>query len=204
MHPSLLETQEYRSKSRLDLRFAVLEKIKATLVFIPTLLWNMLLGRWLCVRNWWDRIDDTLIVGALPFGKDIEALSEEGVTCVVNTCAEYAGPVSAYEKFKIEQLRVPTVDFTHPSLDSVTRAVDFIENQTKDGGTVYVHCKAGRARSATVAMCWLIRHRGMTPEQAQTLLLEKRPHVNRFVYARPVVVEFYKNEQKRNEQKRNG
>ena len=196
--PSPFETQEYPSKSCLRLRFGVLEKIKATLVFVPTLLWNMLLGRWLRVRNWWDRIDETLIVGALPFEKDVEALSAEGVTCVVNTCAEYAGPVTAYEKFKIEQLRVPTVDFTHPSLESVTQAVEFIERQTKDGGTVYVHCKAGRARSATVAMCWLIRHRGMTPEQAQTLLLEKRPHTNRFVYARPVVVDFYKNEQSRN------
>ena len=171
------------------------EKIKATVVFVPTLIWNMLLGRWLRVRNWWDRIDDTLIVGALPFEKDVDPLSAEGVTCVVNTCAEYAGPVEAYKQHDIVQLRVPTVDFTHPSLESVNQAVDFIQQHTQNGGTVYVHCKAGRARSATVAMCWLIRHRGMSPEQAQTLLLEKRPHINRFVYARPVVVEFYKQEQ---------
>ncbi|MDG2011921.1 MAG: phosphatidylglycerophosphatase and protein-tyrosine phosphatase 1 family protein [Pirellulaceae bacterium] len=171
------------------------EKIKATVVFVPTLIWNMLLGRWLRVRNWWDRIDETLIVGALPFEKDVESFAGEGVTCVVNTCAEYAGPVEAYKKHGIVQLRVPTVDFTHPSLESVKTAVDFIQQHTQNGGTVYVHCKAGRARSATVAMCWLIRHRGMSPEQAQTLLLEKRPHINRFVYARPVVVEFYKQEQ---------
>ena len=151
----------------------------------------MLLGRWLKVRNWWDRVDETMIVGALPFEKDVPEMAAEGVTSVVNTCAEYEGPVDAYDKHNIQQLRVPTVDFTHPSLENVIRAVDFIEEQTRDGGTVYVHCKAGRARSATVAMCWLIKNKHMTPEQAQTLLLEKRPHVNRFVYARPVVKEFY-------------
>jgi atypical dual specificity phosphatase len=172
----------------------VFDRIKAAIVFVPTLIWNMLLGRWLKVRNWWDRIDETMIVGAMPFERDVPAMAAAGVTAVVNTCAEYEGPVDAYAAEGINQLRVPTVDFTHPDLESVSRAVDFIQQETRDGGTVYVHCKAGRARSATVAMCWLIRHRGMTPEQAQTLLLEKRPHVNRFVYARPVVREFYQRE----------
>ena len=151
----------------------------------------MLLGRWLKVRNWWDRVDETMIVGALPFGKDVPKMAGEGVTCVVNTCEEYEGPVQEYQQHGIEQLRVPTVDFTHPTMESVTRAVEFIGEKTAAGGTVYVHCKAGRARSATVAMCWLIKSKGMTPQEAQTLLLEKRPHVNRFVYARPVVKQFF-------------
>lgn len=151
----------------------------------------MLLGRWLKVRNWWDRIDETLIVGALPFGNDVPKMAADGVTCVVNTCAEYEGPTREYDDHGIEQLRVPTVDFTHPSLEHVKEAVEFIDRQTNDGGTVYVHCKAGRARSATVAMCWLISSKGMSPQEAQTLLLEKRPHVNRLVYARPVVKQFY-------------
>ncbi|MGI9515812.1 MAG: phosphatidylglycerophosphatase and protein-tyrosine phosphatase 1 family protein [Pirellulaceae bacterium] len=168
------------------------DKIKATIVFVPTLIWNMLLGRWLKVRNWWDRIDDTLIVGAMPFEKDVPKLAEAGVTCVVNTCAEYEGPQEAYEKYGIKQLHVPTVDFTHPSLENVQKAVDFIEQETAGGGTAYVHCKAGRARSATVALCWLIRNLGLSPVEAQKLLLEKRPHINPRVYGRPVVKEFLK------------
>ncbi len=171
------------------------DRIKATIVFVPTLIWNMLLGRWLKVRNWWDRIDDTLIVGAMPFARDVPKLAGEGVTCVVNTCAEYEGPVDAYEETGIVQLRVPTVDFTHPSLEHVTAAVDFIRQQTAAGGTVYVHCKAGRARSATVAICWLIENQKLTPQDAQALLLKQRPHVNRYVYARPVVKQFHQNQQ---------
>jgi atypical dual specificity phosphatase len=169
----------------------MLNKIRAQMVFVPTLLWNMLLGRWLKVRNWWDRIDANLIVGALPLESDVAQLAREGVVAVVNTCQEYAGPESAYEKYGIRQLRVPTIDFTHPTLDSVTRAVEFIERETAGGGTVYVHCKAGRARSATVALCWLMKSRGIDPKEAQAILQEKRPHINKYVFARPVVKEFF-------------
>ena len=169
--------------------------LKAKLLAYPTLWWNMLLGRVLKVRNWWDSIDDQVVLGAYPFAQDVPQLEQLGVGSVVNTCAEYPGPIDQYKRCNIDQLRVPTVDFTHPSLASIETAVDYMDQEIAKGHKVYVHCKAGRARSATVAMCWLIRHRGMSPEQAQTLLLEKRPHINRFVYARPVVVEFYKQEQ---------
>ena len=170
----------------------MLSKIKARLLFIPTILWNMALGRLFRVRNWWDRIDEHLIVGALPLAADVPRMAGEGVTAVVNTCEEYGGPIDAYQKYGIAQLRVPTVDFTHPSLENVKTAVDFIEQQVAQGGTVYVHCKAGRARSATVAMCWLMKSRGISPQEAQAILQEKRPHTDRHVFARPVVKEYYR------------
>jgi atypical dual specificity phosphatase len=58
------------------------------------------------------------------------------------------------------------------------------------GKKVYVHCKAGRARSATVVLCWLVHSRRMTPEEAQRLLLKVRPHVNARIYQRGVVLEY--------------
>lgn len=33
--------------------------------FLPTLLWNLLRSR--IDRNWYDRIDETIVLGALPF-----------------------------------------------------------------------------------------------------------------------------------------
>jgi atypical dual specificity phosphatase len=50
-----------------------LQWISARTIFYPTLWWNMALGRWLKVRNWWDAIDEHVIVGAFPF--DVEALA---------------------------------------------------------------------------------------------------------------------------------
>ena len=155
-----------------------LDQLKARLVFYPTLWWNMLLGRWLKVRNWWDPIDQNVVVGAYPFASDVPALAEMGIGGVVNTCEEYEGPVEQYRKFGIEQLWIPTTDFTHPRLEDVKRAMEFIDDQVSRGRRVYIHCKAGRARSATIALCWLMRDQGLSAEEAQQLLLDRRSHVN--------------------------
>ena len=88
----------------------------ARLLFVPTLLWNLLLGRVLRVRNWWDRVDEHVILGALPFAADVPRLAAVGVRAVVNTCEEYVGPVAEYAVAGIEQLRVPTTDFQPPQL----------------------------------------------------------------------------------------
>lgn len=164
----------------------------ARAVWVPTLGYNMLLGRVLRLRNWWDFVDDSVIIGALPMAWDVKRLKKLGVTGVVNTCEEYGGPVKRYRLAGIEQLRVPTVDFTHPTLESVMAGVDFIERHVKAGGKVYVHCKAGRGRSATIVMGYLMQHHGMTPEEAQQRLLEARFHVNRRLATRPVVLAYYR------------
>ncbi len=161
------------------------------ILFLPTLTWNVLLGRVLGLRNWWDRVDDHVLIGALPFASDVPAMQKDGVGAVVNTCEEYAGPTEAYRLAGIEQLRLPTVDFTAPSLEDVERGVEFIEHQIQQGKDVYVHCKAGRARSATVVLCWLIKAKSMTPDQAQQRILERRPHANPRLAKRIVVQEFW-------------
>lgn len=166
------------------------QRLYAQLVWLPTLWWNYLLGRVFRVRRWWDRIDPQVIVGAYPFARDVPGLYVEGVRGVVNTCEEYHGPSLHYEKVGIEQLRIPTTDFTHPRLDDVLLAVEFIQRHVEEGASVYIHCKAGRARSATVAMCWLVKYRNLTPAAAQQLLLEKRPHVHPRLTERAVVQQF--------------
>jgi atypical dual specificity phosphatase len=165
-------------------------RLYARSVFYPTLGWNFALARILRQRNWWDFIDPQVIVGAYPFSRDIQGLHDAGVRAVVNTCEEYEGPTIEYGRLGIEQLRIPTTDFTHPKLDDVELAVEFVQQHVARGEAVYIHCKAGRARSATVAICWLIKYRGMSPEQAQRELLKARPHINPQLPQRAVVQEF--------------
>lgn len=58
----------------------------------------------------------------------------------------------------VEQLRLSTVDLTGvPSLEHLHRGVDFALKFRQQGGCVYVHCKAGRSRSATLVAAYLIR-----------------------------------------------
>ena len=160
--------------------------IAARLLFWPTLAWNVLLGRVLRLRAWWSHVDDGTILGALPFSSDVASLQAEGVRAVVNMCEEYAGPEEVYERAGIVQLRLPTIDFTAPSLEHLKRGVAFIEQYVSAGQGVYVHCKAGRGRSATMMLCWLVATKDMTPEEAYAFLLKKRPHVCRAALRRVV------------------
>lgn len=160
-------------------------------LFYPTLAWNAVNVRLVPGRRWWNRVDDHLVLGALPLPWMVPALKEAGVTSVINTCVEYPGPLAAYKKHGIEQLHLPTLDFSPPTLDHIRRGVDFITERAEAGHSVYVHCKAGRGRSATVALCWLMSFRGMPPEEALRHLQSHRPHVNPHLCGRQVVRDFH-------------
>lgn len=165
----------------------------ARLLFWPTLGWNLLLNKLIgAQRRWWDRVDGSVILGALPFRQDVPALYEAGVRAVVNTCEEYAGPVEEYSRLGIEQMRMPTTDFTPPRLADVRRAVAFIASKADRGETVYVHCKAGRARSATVVACWLMYRYRITAHEAASRLRQVRPHIVKELEQRAVVRDFEK------------
>jgi len=164
--------------------------ILARSLFLPTFAWNYLQARLLHRRHWWDSVDPNVILGALPLKRDVPELAKLQVRSVINMCQEYPGPKEAYKQHNIEQLWLPTVDFNPPSIEAVQKGVEFLHQKTKQNQRVYVHCKAGRARSATIVICWLVKHRGMNPEQAQAHLLACRPHVNPRLLSRPVVREF--------------
>lgn len=167
------------------------DRLYAKTVFYPTLWWNLLHARVLKTRNWWDEVEPGVIVGAYPFAAYADAMHADGVRAVVNTCEEYKGPTAEYERLGIEQLHIPTTDFTHPKLDDVRKAVEFVQEHVQhQDRKVYIHCKAGRARSATVAICWLIKYRQLSPEGAQQQLLKHRSHINPRLTSRPVVQQF--------------
>ncbi len=172
-----------------------MQRWQARAIYYPTLGYNYLLGRVLKFRNWWDEVNEHLVLGAVPLHKDPDAFAAMGVTGVVNMCEEYAGPTAAYDRLGIEQLWLPTVDFNHPSKQDVERGADFIQQHATAGGKTYVHCKAGRARSATVALWWLVKYRGMTAGQAQAALLAARPHTNPQILNRPVIIELCRSRQ---------
>lgn len=159
----------------------------ARAIYYPTLGYNFLLGRILKVRRWWDSINDHLILGARPMPGDPQRFSNMGITGVVNTCEEMRGPIAEYERLGIEQLWIPTTDFHHPSDESVEAGAEFIQRHAESGGKVYVHCKAGRARSATIVLWWLVRFGNQGLEEAQRTILDARPHANPRIFQRPVI-----------------
>lgn len=58
----------------------------------------------------------------------------------------------------VEQLRLSTVDMTGvPTLANLQKGVQFALKYQALGQSVYVHCKAGRSRSATMVAAYLIQ-----------------------------------------------
>ncbi|WP_234824133.1 phosphatidylglycerophosphatase and protein-tyrosine phosphatase 1 family protein [Bremerella cremea] len=169
-----------------------LQHLYARMIYWPSYLYNWTMIRRLKWWRWYDEIDEHVFVGAVPSRQMAEDLAASGIAAVINTCQEYEGPLDIYEEHGIEQLYLPTIDFTPPSVEDIDEGVRFIEKYVAAGKDVYVHCKAGRARSATIVLCWLMKTKGMTPEQAQVFMKEKRRQVLSSIYLRPVVQTYYR------------
>ncbi|KAL8114377.1 hypothetical protein AgCh_021297 [Apium graveolens] len=132
----------------------------ARALFYPTLLYNVVRNRLQTEFRWWDPID---------------------------------------EAHDIDHLVLPTRDYLFaPSFIDLSQAVGFIHEQQqsfsilKPGSgfllgnfvaclnqkrTTYVHCKAGRGRSTTVVICYLVQHKEMTPDDAYYYVKSIRPRV---------------------------
>jgi len=129
-------------------------KVASKFYFYPTFPFTAFLR----LGNYWTPVDDTLILGCAPMSLlgHPQQLHKLGVKGVVNMCYEYPGPKVSYGKLGMKQLHLPTVDHTEPSVDKLIEAVDFIKQHKDRGEKVYVHCKAGHGRAASVALCWLM------------------------------------------------
>lgn len=101
-----------------------------------------------------------------------------------------------WSKLGVKFLQLPTIDiFQSPDQNKLTKGVEFINsflpketklkgvaashelNDTNAQGTVYVHCKAGRTRSATLVGCYLMKKNGWSPEQAVEHMRKCRSHI---------------------------
>lgn len=172
----------------------------ARVTFYPTLLYNVFMEK-VTKRNWYDRIDENMILGALPFRSVApEMVKEENIKAVVSMNEDYelwlfSNNQKKWSKLGVDFLQLATTDiFESPCQEKLWSGVNFINNYLPkdkrfrglDGesefredrvGTVYVHCKAGRTRSATLVGCYLMMRNGWTPERAVQHMRECRPHV---------------------------
>lgn len=53
----------------------------------------------------------------------------------------------------------------------------YFADHAQEGSKTYVHCKAGRGRSTTLVLCYLIKFFNQDPEQAYAFVRQKRPQV---------------------------
>ncbi|BAT72891.1 phosphatidylglycerophosphate phosphatase PTPMT2-like [Vigna umbellata] len=152
----------------------------ARILFYPTLLYNVLRNKIEAEFRWWDQIDEFLLLGAVPFPKDVPLLKSLGVGGVItlNEPYETLVPSSLYRAHGIDHLVIPTRDYLFaPSIVDINQAVQFIHQNATCGKTTYVHCKAGRGRSTTIVLCYLVEYKHMTPAAALEYVRSRRPRV---------------------------
>ncbi|KAL6496552.1 hypothetical protein OROGR_029810 [Orobanche gracilis] len=121
-----------------------------------------------------------LLLGAVPFPKDVPRLKQLGVGGVItlNEPYETLVPTSLYYDHGIDHLVIPTRDYLFaPAFGDINRAVNFIHRNASNGQTTYVHCKAGRGRSTTVVLCYLVEYKHMSPTAALEYVRSRRPRV---------------------------
>lgn len=166
--------------------------------FYPSLFYNIFMEK-VSARRWYDRIDDLIILGALPFRSMIDELRKENVKAVVSMNEDYelwlfSNNAEKWKEQNIEFLQLATTDiFEAPCPQKLRQGVEFINgflpnNQKNASGktqntanstpaTVYVHCKAGRTRSATLVGCYLMQRNNWSPEHAVDHMRSCRPHI---------------------------
>eukprot|EP01031_Cornospumella_fuschlensis_P031375 gene31375-37923_t len=186
----------------------------ATDVFLTlqTIFWDSPLLLWIHIMDFFKKralqpfisdITAEIALGSLPLQSDVEYLAGRDIGVVVNMCREYKGPLSAYAMHEIQQVHVPTPDICEPSfLDMLTgiykvrkhilstrsdSSAAKMRNSRRRG--VFVHCKAGRGRSAAFTLCLLVSL-NIPPAEAMQMICENRKVVEKRVQNFKVVQRF--------------
>ena len=132
-------------------------------------------------RRLYDRITPTVLLGSVPLHRDIQTLQNEKVTKVINLCREFPGHVKLYKETNIKQLHLPVIDFSVPTAHQIETGVRFLHEHhvnQKNLTAVYVHCKAGRGRSTTIVLAYLLSIHNISPIEADAIIRRTRPHVS--------------------------
>jgi len=108
--------------------------------------------------------------------RGLKRLKEWGVTGVVNM--RLKNFKRAEDAEWLDYLHLPTADRQPPKMKDLEKGVEFIEEQIKSGGKVYVHCRFGEGRGPSMMAAYLMAD-GLRLKEALEVIQKVRP------FARP-------------------
>ena len=121
------------------------------------------------------QITADLFLGSQYTKAGLKKLKDLGITAIVNMRIHNVYVKARYEGVKY--LHLPTVDNTPPALEDLIKGAIFIDNEIKNKGKVYVHCRQGLGRGPTMALAYLIKT-GLTFDDAFALVKRVRTFIN--------------------------
>jgi protein tyrosine phosphatase (PTP) superfamily phosphohydrolase (DUF442 family) len=121
------------------------------------------------------QITADLFLGSQYTKAGLKKLKALGITAIVNMRIHNVYVRARYEGIKY--LHLPTVDNTPPPLEVLLKGADFIDNEIKNNGKVYVHCRQGLGRGPTMALAYLIKT-GLTYSDAFAMVKRVRTFIS--------------------------
>ena len=152
--------------------------------------------------NWWTRIEPYgIYLGAIPLeseghGNKIMALGVHSILCVVEDFELddwiLTTPVkhSKWRDAGLEVKHIKAVDFNPLTREEIRAGIAFITVEIEKGHTLYVHCKAGRGRSATIVVGFLMEKEQLSLDEAISHVKKQRPEINLNAYQRQALLEY--------------
>lgn len=111
---------------------------------------------------WFHEIDKNLYLGGVPLSSmgHLQALKQIGITVVISFMEDYEISIkeSQWNENDIISYQIKVTDFEAVSPEKMKFGVELIKKSLDKGSKVYLHCKCGRGRSASVMMCYLIKY----------------------------------------------
>ena len=121
-----------------------------------------------------NEIIENIYVGNYAFALNKKLLNEKKITHILNCGFALK---NFYEKENLfKYLYIPLHDSKTQILEPyLNGANDFIEEGSKYGNKILIHCGEGVSRSAAICLMYLIIKKGYTFSQAKELYMKKRP-----------------------------
>jgi hypothetical protein len=116
-----------------------------------------------------------VFLGPRPVDADKKSFEDAGIRAVLDLTCEFDEP--AFARRLPAYTVIPLLDSTAPSAEELAAAVRWCREQSEHGG-VYIHCAAGRGRSATVvAALGIDLGHARDAEEAVALVRSRRPTI---------------------------
>lgn len=154
-------------------------------------------------ETWWSRIAPfNLYLGAIPLKNEghLEGIHALGVTRVLSVVEDFEIedgwfniPVKKeeWESLGIEMIQIKAADFLPLKLEEIETGVEYLASLLEAGETVYVHCKAGRGRSATIVICYLMKYHSLSFDEAYQFVYDFRPQINLNVEQQKAIFDYF-------------
>ncbi|CCF51764.1 hypothetical protein NDA11_004961 [Ustilago hordei] len=109
--------------------------------------------------------------------QNVAELQHKGIRRILNVACEIdeRGPLNLRDKFD-KYLKIPMLDSVEAKgvQDSIQEACSFLDDARLRSEPVYVHCKAGKSRSVTIVIAYLIHALGWSLQRSYSHVMEKR------------------------------